>query len=108
MNAAQQVTLKDDLVEAGVLELWESMYARAKMTAPTMSASRIAMTRSWPIVTRTERFGVSATASTLGGAPRISPRALANAVRSKVPRGSEVGEIPTLSRNCKWSCFKTM
>jgi hypothetical protein len=27
---------------------------------------------------------------------------------SKVPRGSEVGEIPTLSRNCKWSCIKTM
>ena len=31
-----------------------------------------------------------------------------NAVRSKVPRGSEVGEIPTLSRNCKWSCIMTM
>jgi hypothetical protein len=98
--------LLDD--HAGASELWELMNWRRKMIATTRMAMRIAMTTSWLIVSPSDRFGESFTETTLGCAPRFFGCRRSDAVMSKVPRGSEVGEIPTLSRNCKWSCIKTM
>jgi hypothetical protein len=98
--------LLDD--HAGASELWELMNWRRKMIATTSMAMRIAMTTSWLIVSPTDRFGESFTETTLGCAPRFFGCRRSDAVMSKVPRGSEVGEIPTLSRNCKWSCIMTM
>ena len=71
--------------------------------APTKMAMRIRMTTSWPAMSRRDRFGESDMTSQYDSEPFFLGYGPVNEVRSTVPRGSEVGEIPTLSRNCKWS-----